>query len=42
MYAVTLNFVGRAEDAVNLIQKAMRLSPFYADWYLGIIGQSYR
>jgi tetratricopeptide (TPR) repeat protein len=42
MYAVTLNFVGRAEDAVNLIQRAMRLSPFYADWYLGIIGQSYR
>ena len=25
-----------------MIEKAMRLSPFYPDYYLGIIGQSYR
>jgi len=25
-----------------MIQKAMRLSPFYPDYYLGILGQSYR
>lgn len=41
-YAVSLNFLGRAEEAVTMIEKAMRLSPFYPDWYLGIIGQSYR
>lgn len=41
-YAVTLNFVGRAQEAVGFIQKAMRLCPFYPDFYLGILAQSYR
>jgi TolB-like protein len=40
--AGTLNFMGRAEEAVNLIQKAMRLSPFYPEYYLGLIGVGYR
>ncbi|MCP5081009.1 MAG: adenylate/guanylate cyclase domain-containing protein [Alphaproteobacteria bacterium] len=40
--ALTLNLVGRAEEAANLIEKAMRLSPFYPGYYLGIIAQSYR
>ena len=42
LYAITLNFTGRGGEAVNLIEKAMRLCPFYADFYLGIIAQSYR
>ena len=40
-YAIILNFVGRAQEALNLIQKAMRLCPFYPDFYLGIMAQSY-
>ena len=40
-YAIILNFVGRAQEALNFIQKAMRLCPFYPDFYLGIMAQSY-
>jgi len=40
--ATTLNYTGRAQEAVGLIEKAMRFSPFYPSWYLGILGVSYR
>ncbi len=39
--ATTLNYTGRAQEAVGLIEKAMRFSPFYPSWYLGILGVSY-
>ena len=42
VYALTLNFIGRPQEAMDLIERAMRLSPFYPDWYLGILGISYR
>ena len=42
LYALTLNFIGRPQEAMDLIERAMRLSPFYPDWYLGILGISYR
>ncbi len=42
MLAHTLNFVGRPDEALGLIEQAMRLSPFYPDWYLGTAGISYR
>ena len=41
-YAVLLNFMGRAEEAQNLIRKAMRLSPVYPDLYLGILATGCR
>lgn len=40
--ATVLNYTGRAREALGLIEKAMRLTPFYPDWYLGIQGVSYR
>ena len=42
MYAIALNLTGRAEEALALIQNAMRLCPFYPDFYLGVLGQTYR
>jgi adenylate cyclase len=41
-YAITMNFVGRADEAISAMHKAMRLCPFYPDFYLGILAQSYR
>ena len=41
-YAITLNFTGHPEEAVSAIHKAMRLCPFYPDFYLGILAQAYR
>ncbi len=40
--AMTMNYVGRPAEALGLIERAMRFSPFYPDWYLGILGVSYR
>jgi adenylate cyclase len=42
LVAMILNYLGQPERALNLIEKAMRLSPFYPDWYLGIVGVSQR
>jgi adenylate cyclase len=33
----TMYFAGRAKEAIELMQKAMRLSPYHPDWYLGIL-----
>ena len=40
--AVVLTYTNRAQEALGLIEKAMRYSPFYPDWYLGIQGVIYR
>jgi TolB-like protein/class 3 adenylate cyclase len=39
--AYFLNNAGRPGDAILLFQKAMRLAPFYPDWYLEDLGKSY-
>lgn len=36
-----LSFAGRSEEAIPVIQKAMRLSPFYPDWYLFELATEY-
>jgi adenylate cyclase len=40
LLAVTLNFSGRPEDGLAMIEKAMRLSPVYPSWYLHVLGMS--
>ena len=37
-----LNFAGRPEEAVGLIEKAMRLNPRYPFSYLSWLGMAYR
>ena len=41
LLAMTLNYCGGADEAIQLVEKAMRLSPHYPDWYLGIAGVAY-
>lgn len=41
LLAMILNYCGGADEAIELIEKAMRLSPQYPDWYSGIVGVSY-
>ena len=33
--------VGRPEEAVGWVKKAMRLNPYYPDWYPGALGFAY-
>jgi len=42
--AIALPFLysGRPAEAVELVKKAMRLSPYYPGWYLPILGHAYR
>ena len=40
--AVIFFYSGRPEEAIALIKKAMRLSPYYPSWYLPILGLAYR
>jgi TolB-like protein/cytochrome c-type biogenesis protein CcmH/NrfG len=40
--ALPFMYSGRTEEAVELVKKAMRLSPYYPDWYLGVLGMAYR
>jgi adenylate cyclase len=42
LLAHTLNYAGCAEDALRIVEQAMRLSPFFPDWYLGVAALSYR
>ena len=37
-----LTYTGDYERAVSLIQRAMRLSPFYPDWYRWSLGRAHR
>ena len=39
--ADTLMYVGRSEEAIEEMTKAMRLAPFYPSWYLHSLGQAY-
>nr|NIW10205.1 tetratricopeptide repeat protein [Gammaproteobacteria bacterium] len=36
-----LRFSGRFEEAIAMIQRAMRLQPSYPSWYLGEVAMSY-
>jgi TolB-like protein/DNA-binding SARP family transcriptional activator len=36
-----LSFVGRADQGIELIRQAMRLNPFYPDWYWGDLAIAY-
>jgi adenylate cyclase len=40
--ARTLEYSGRAEEAIALVKRAMRLSPYYPNWYLFVLGVAYR
>lgn len=42
LLAMTLCYAGNAPESLGLIEQAMRLSPYYPDWYLGIAGVIYR
>ena len=39
--AMIQNYAGHPEEAIPLIQQAMRLSPLYPDWFLGELGRAY-
>ncbi len=39
--AMILNYAGQPEKAIALLQNAMRLSPYYPDWFLGELGRAY-
>jgi adenylate cyclase len=34
-------FAGRGNAAIELMEKAMRLSPYHPDWYLGVLALAY-
>ena len=38
----TLNYVGRPEEAIALLKKAIRLNPIPPNWYLFTLGDGYR
>lgn len=40
--AEVLNFAGRSEDAIKLMEQAMRLNPRYPSWYLLDLGWAYQ
>jgi len=42
LFANTMLLAGRFEKAVELAEKALRLTPYYSNWYLWILAQSYR
>jgi adenylate cyclase len=40
--AASFMYSGRPEEAIELVKKAMRLSPYYPAWYLAVLGIAYR
>jgi adenylate cyclase len=40
--AIPFMYSGRAEEAIELVRNAMRLSPYYPAWYLPVLGYAYR
>jgi len=42
LLAVSMNAVGRFDDAIGLVKKAMRLHPYYPAYYLQWLGGAYR
>jgi adenylate cyclase len=39
---LTFMYSGRPEKTIELVKKAMRLSPYYPGWYLPVLGLAYR
>ena len=42
MFAITLKSVGRVDEAITMIEKAIRLNPMTPPWYLHELGTYYR
>jgi len=42
LLAQTLSYSGRSDEAIGLMERAMRLNPYYPEWYLGVLGHSFR
>ncbi len=42
LLAYAMNSAGRFEEAIDLMEKAIRLSPYSAPWYLMMLGDAYR
>jgi len=42
LLAVSMNAVGRFDDAIELVKRAMRLHPYYPAYYLQWLGAAYR
>lgn len=42
IFAVTLKSVGRVNEAISMIEKAIRLNPMTPEWYLHELGTYYR
>ncbi|MEJ2235257.1 MAG: tetratricopeptide repeat protein [Syntrophobacterales bacterium] len=42
MIALPFYYSGRPQEAIELVKKAMRLSPYYPSWYLPVLGHAYR
>jgi len=42
MIALPFLYSGRPVEAIELVKKAMRLSPYYPSWYLPVLGHAYR
>jgi adenylate cyclase len=40
--AMTLSWCGRPAEAVELVKRAMRLSPIHSAWYLAVFAHAYR
>jgi len=40
--AIPFMYSGRAEEAIELVRNAMRLTPYYPAWYLPVLGFAYR
>jgi len=41
LLAMTLHFAGKFEESIFYNKKAMRLNPYYGNWYTGILASSY-
>ncbi len=41
LLAGVLQYSGRPEESIGLVKKAMRLSPVYPPWYLGVLSRGY-
>ncbi|MGV7224995.1 MAG: adenylate/guanylate cyclase domain-containing protein [Nitrospinales bacterium] len=40
--AITMQNIGKFEEAIALLKQAMRLDPYYPHWYLGRLGMCYQ